>query len=103
MGVKIKEKQVNIAVQVLPFSKEYDVYPIVDEAIRIIKESGVKHRVTPFETVMEGQYGALMDVVAQVQEVCYEAGADSVLCFVKIQSHCSKAVTIEDKTGKYDK
>ena len=57
MEVRIKEKQVNIAVQVLPFSKEYDVYPIVDEAIRIIKESGVKHRVTPFETVLEGKYG----------------------------------------------
>jgi len=103
MELKIKERQVNIAVQVLPFSKEYDVYPIVDEAIRIIKESGVKHRVTPFETVLEGQYGELMEVVSQVQEVCYKSGADSVLCFVKIQSHRSKAVTIEDKTEKYDK
>jgi uncharacterized protein YqgV (UPF0045/DUF77 family) len=98
----MKNKMVNVAVQILPFSKTLDVYDVVDKAIAVIAKSGVKYRVTPFETVMEGRYDILMQVVEQVQQVCYEAGTDSVLCYLKIQSHSSNDVKIEDKTGKYE-
>ena len=52
----MKNKQVNIAVQILPFSKTLDSYSVVDKAIEVIANSGIKYRVTPFETVMEGNY-----------------------------------------------
>lgn len=95
-------KKVNVAVQVLPTSKSIDSYDIVDEAIAIIHNSGVLYRVTPFETVMEGEYDRLMEIVKQVQLACYNAGADNVMCYVKIQSSNSADVTILDKMGKYD-
>ncbi len=98
----MKSKIVNIAIQVLPFSKSAEAYDIVDRAIDVIARSGVKYRVTPFETVMEGSYSQLMQVVEQVQEVCFVAGAESVLCNLKIQSNSKGLVTIEDKTGKYE-
>lgn len=98
----MKNKQVNIAVQILPFSKTLDSYSVVDKAIEVIANSGIKYRVTPFETVMEGNYEQLMEVVEKVQQVCYNEGVDSVLCYLKIQSNKGGVVTIEDKTGKYD-
>ncbi len=97
----IEEHTVNIAIQVLPVSNTKDTYAIVDEAIAVIKKAGVKHVVTPFETVMEGQYSALMPIVQEVQNVCYQAGADKVMCYLKIQSVKSNNVTIEDKIEKY--
>ena len=51
---------------------------------------------------MEGNYLQLMEVVEKVQQVCYNEGVDSVLCYLKIQSNKGGVVTIEDKTGKYD-
>lgn len=75
-------KKVNVAVQVLPTSTSSNSYAIVDEAISIIHNSGVNYRVTPFETVMEGDYDRLMEIVKQVQVVCYKAGAENIMCYV---------------------
>jgi len=95
-------RQINLALQVLPRAKDKDTYALVDEAIKIIDESGVKYRVCPFETVMEGDFDELMEVVKKVHEACYNAGAENMLAYVKIQSNAETPVTIEDKMAKYD-
>ena len=92
---------VNIALQILPTSKTVHPYSIVDAAIAVIAASGLKYRVTPFETVMEGSYDEIMEVVKKAQEACYAAGADSLMTYLKIQS-AKTDVCIEDKMEKYD-
>jgi len=95
------DKIVNIALQVLPTSKTIHPYALVDKAIEIIANSGIRYKVCPFETVMEGTYEEIMQVVKLAQEACYEAGADSLMTYIKIQS--SKGdVSIEDKMEKYE-
>lgn len=93
-------KKVNIALQVLPSATGIHPYSIVDKAIEVIAKSGLKYLVTPFETVMEGTYEEIMKVVIEVQTACYEAGAESLMTYIKIQSSLSD-VTIEDKMEKY--
>lgn len=95
--------KVNVALQVLPSSKEIHPYKIVDTAIDIIKASGLKYKVCPFETVMEGDFDTIMDVIKKIQDECLSFGAESMISFVKIQIDKNKDVTIEDKTAKYDK
>jgi uncharacterized protein (TIGR00106 family) len=94
--------QVNVAVQVLPKSKIKEPYALVDEAIKVINDSGLRYRVCPFETVIEGPYQDIMSVVEKLQEVCFEKGADEMLVYVKIQNRKNGNVTIEDKMEKYD-
>lgn len=98
----MKNKVVNVAVQVLPVARDKNSYALVDEAIALIARSGVSYRVTPFETVMEGTYERLMEVVEEVQAACYKAGADTLMCYVKIQSRAEGEVQILDKMEKYD-
>jgi uncharacterized protein (TIGR00106 family) len=93
--------QINLAIQVLPRSESVGVYELVDEAIRVIRDSGLKYQVCPFETVIEGDYDTVMNVVRQVQEICLEAGADELLVNIKIQIRKNDDVTIEEKVGKY--
>lgn len=93
---------INLALQILPQVASDKVYAVVDEAIAVIHNSGVKYRVCPFETVMEGTYDQLMAIVKDAQEVCFKAGAGQVLVFIKIQNNSTGDVSIEDKTGKYD-
>lgn len=99
--MNIGDKIVNVAVQVLPVSATKDTYAIVDEAIKVIAESGMRYVVTPFETVLEGEYDKIMEVVKRVQEVCYESETQNMMCYIKIQSSTVKEVTIDDKIGKY--
>jgi len=94
--------QVNVAVQVLPKSKIKEPYALVDEAIKVINDSGLRYRVCPFETVIEGPYQEIMRVVEKLQEVCFEKGADEMLVYVKIQNRKDGNVTIEEKMEKYD-
>ncbi len=93
-------KTVNIALQVLPTSTTVHPYLLVDKAIEVIEKSGLRYKVTPFETVMEGSYDEIMEVVKLAQEACYEAGAETMMTYIKIQSS-RKDVSIDDKMEKY--
>ncbi|MEI6554685.1 MAG: thiamine-binding protein [Paludibacter sp.] len=95
------QNKVNIALQILPSSKTIHPYQIVDKAIEVIAASGLRYKVTPFETVMEGSYDEIMNVVKLAQEACYKAGADSLMTYVKIQTSM-KDVSIDDKMEKYE-
>jgi len=92
---------VNIALQILPNSNTIHPYTLVDKAIEVIAASGLRYKVTPFETVLEGNYDDIMMVVKQAQEACYEAGADSLMTYIKIQTSRGD-VSIDDKMHKYE-
>ena len=94
-------KTVNIALQVLPTSTTVHPYLLVDKAIEVIEKSGLRYKVTPFETVMEGSYDEIMEVVKLAQEACYAAGAETMMTYIKIQSS-RKDVSIDDKMEKYE-
>ncbi len=95
------DKTVNIALQVLPSSKTIHPYALVDKAIEVIEASGIRYKVTPFETVMEGSSDDHMKVVPPAQEACYEAGAESLMTDHKLH-HSLNDVSIEDKMEKYE-
>ncbi len=93
-----KNRKVNIAVQVLPLIE--DAYPVVDQAIKIISESGVKYEVGPMETVMEGPLDQLLEVAKLAHLACFTAGAEKVVTIIKIGDQVS-GTTIEEKVRKY--
>ena len=92
---------VNIALQVLPKSKTKETYDLVDDAIKVIQDSGLKYQVCPFETAIEGPYDEIMRLVEKVQETCFNSGADELLVYIKIQNRKEGDVTIEEKMKKY--
>ncbi len=94
-------KQINVALQVLPQSKTKDAYAIVDAAINEIQKSGLRYKVTPFETVIEGKWDEVMALVKRVHEICYENETFKMLAYLKIQTS-NEDVTIEQKIGKYE-
>lgn len=94
---------VNIAVQVLPEGGGSISYALVDEAIRVIADSGYTYRVCPFETVVECTMEQAMVLIADIHKAVETAGADRMLAYVKIQSDFTGDVAISDKMRKYDK
>ena len=94
--------KINIAIQVLPRSTTKGTYELVDIAIEMIKKSGLKYRVCPFETVIEGYYDEVMSLVKDIHEVIYANGAEEMITNMKIQTRYNQDVFIEDKINKYE-
>jgi uncharacterized protein YqgV (UPF0045/DUF77 family) len=93
----------NVALQILPKAEGKEIYAIIDKAIEVIQQSGLKYKVCPFETVMEGPYEKILSVVEDAQQACFKAGATEVLVYVKIQRRPNADVFLEEKIGKYEK
>ena len=70
-------------------------------AIEAIKNAGIKFQVCPFETVMEGEYDELMNIVKDVEKSCFNAGAQELIVNLKIHLAKDSDIHFEDKTLKY--
>lgn len=93
---------VNVAIQVLPQTEAKKAYDLVDDAIEVIKNSGLKYKVCPFETVVEGPYDLIMETVEKLQQTCFENGAEELLVYLKIQNRHNADVSIHEKMHKYE-
>ncbi|WP_421888923.1 thiamine-binding protein [Marinoscillum sp.] len=86
-----------IGLQIIPKSKALHTYDLVDEAIEVIQASGLKHQITPFETVMEGKYEDIMTVCDRAQKAVLAAGAEECLVYFRIHYRKDADVTFEEK------
>lgn len=92
----------SIAIQVLPKAEGKELIRIVDEAIAVLKASGLKTFVGPFETTVEGDFDQLMDLIKECQLACIRAGSPSLLSYVKINYDPEGSVlSIEEKVSKH--
>jgi uncharacterized protein (TIGR00106 family) len=90
-------KIISLGLQIVPKSETLPSYSLVDTAIEVIQQSGVKHQITPFETVMEGEYDQLIKIVEDAQKKVLEAGADECLVYIKLHYRKNEDVTFEEK------
>ncbi len=95
------KKIINLGLQIVPKSKTENSYDLVDKAIEVIKNSGVKYEVTPFETVMEGPQELLMQIADAAQEAVFQAGAEEVLVYYRIHARRESDVYMLEKTQKH--
>lgn len=91
------EHNITLGIQIVPLRTEKHAYDLIDEAISVIQSSGVKHQITPFETVMEGKYDLLMDIAQKAQQAVLDAGADECLIYYRIHLRQSGDVNFEEK------
>lgn len=89
----------NVSIQVLPLTD--DALPVVDRAIRVIQESGVRYEVGPLETTLEGEdLDELVDVAKNAHRACFESGVENVVTVIKIADSIH-GTSIEGKTSRY--
>ena len=94
----------SIAVQVLPDTTDTEkVIAIVDKVIAYIAETGYHYMVGPFETTIEGDLEGLMKIAKRCQEIPIEEGVPSTKTYIKVFHNPTGVLTIDEKTGKYNK
>ena len=92
---------INAAIQVIPKTSLKDYYPLIDAAIDVIKDSGLKYIVTPMETVIEGEYSEVLALLERAQRASLEAGAEELIVNIKLHIRNGSDVTFEEKTTKH--
>ena len=88
----------SIALQVLPLSQGIDRVALIDKVIAYLQTQGVTMVVTPFETVLEGEFDELMRILKEALEVAGQ-GSDNVFANVKI--NIGEILSIDEKLEKY--
>ena len=89
----------SIALQVLPLSQGIDRIAVIDKVIDYLQAQEVTMVVTPFETVLEGEFDELMRILKEALEVAGQ-GADNVFANVKI--NIGEILSIDEKLEKHN-
>lgn len=92
---------INASIQIIPIVQDRHPYEWVDEAIDIIKRSGIKCEVGPFATVVEGKYLEVMHVINQINEHLQKRNCTEWITNVQIQIRSNANITGDEKTAKH--
>jgi len=89
-----------IAFQVIPKVEDSRLYSVVDEAIKVAAQSGLRYEVGPMETTLEGEPDEVWEIIKKAMDACLAAGASRVITNVKID-YVPQGSTIDEKIAKY--
>ena len=87
----------SIALQILPLSSS-DRIAVIDKVIEYLQEQPVKQVVTPFETVLEGEWEELLPILKTAIEL---AGSEAENIFANVKINYGQILSIEEKIEKY--
>ena len=90
----------SIALQILPLSEhKEEKIKIIDNIIHYLQNKHSNLKVTPFETVIEGEFNDLMDTL---KECLVLAGEDSKNIFANVKINYGDVLTIDEKISKFN-
>lgn len=92
---------VNASIQILPIVQDKHPYEWVDEAIFVIQRAGIKYKIGPFATIVEGTYAEVMDVVNAVNEQLISLGCSEWIASVQINMRSNNDITANEKVSKF--
>ncbi|MES2620515.1 MAG: thiamine-binding protein [Bacteroidota bacterium] len=92
---------INATIQVVPLTKIDEAFPIIDKAILMIQNSGLKYTVCAFETVIEGEYEPVQQLLRQVQDFCYSQNETQFLIYTKYHVCGGEHISADSKTSKF--
>jgi uncharacterized protein YqgV (UPF0045/DUF77 family) len=92
---------VNASIQILPIVQDRHPYEWVDEGIAIIQNSGIKHEIGPFATVVEGTYAEVISVINAINEHLYTRHCNEWITSIQLQIRSGGDMTGDEKTAKF--
>ncbi len=85
-------------VSIAPFGVGTSLSPIVKEAVKVIKESGLKFEVGGMSTTIEvPDLDTLFELIKKAEGAEINAGAERILISIKIDHRMDKDITINTK------
>ena len=92
---------INASIQILPIVQDKHPYEWVDEAIAVIQQSGIKYKIGPFATVLEGTYEEVINVVHKVNEQLVSLKCNEWIASMQLNIRSSEDITANEKVTKF--
>ena len=81
---------------IVPLGKGTSVSPLIARAMKIVVESGLAYRVNPMGTVLEGEWGEVMETIRKCQNDLMQ-DADRVVTTIRIDERRDGGSRMEKK------
>jgi uncharacterized protein (TIGR00106 family) len=85
-----------IEFSIVPLGRGASVSPVIARVMKIVVESGVRYRANPMGTVIEGEWGHLIDLVKKCHDEAMK-DADRVVTTIKIDDYKGRGDRLEKK------
>jgi uncharacterized protein (TIGR00106 family) len=85
-----------IEFSIVPLGTGASVSPVIARVMKIIVESGVRYKANPMGTVIEGEWGRLIDLVKKCHDEAMK-DAERVVTNIKIDDYKGKGDRLEKK------
>ncbi len=92
---------INASIQILPIVLDKHPYLWVDEAIAIIQQSNLKYEIGAFDTIIEGKYDEVMQLINNINEHLYNQGCNEWISNIQLQIRSNGDITGDEKTEKF--
>lgn len=92
--------KINAAIQLLPIEARSKRWEIIDKAIALINASGLNHKVTPFETVVEGPMDKVLKLISDIKESTLCDNCPEIIINIKIHA-ATRDLSFSEKLEKY--
>lgn len=99
--MKINQQYVNASLQLVPMDEPDKAMPLIDEAIALLRQSGLHVEVGPFGTSIEGPYEQIMQLVHDLNQHMLQHSRHDWLLNLQLHLHPTKAVSMHAKTSKH--
>ncbi|NHJ03880.1 MAG: thiamine-binding protein [Candidatus Heimdallarchaeota archaeon] len=85
-------------VTVIPLGTESpSLSKYIAECVKEIEKSGIKHTLTPFGSVLEGDLDEIFSVIKKIHEVPFKLGVQRVATLINIDDRRDKKATANGK------
>ncbi len=91
-----------VDLSLFPVGKGESVADYVARAVKIIRDSGLPHRLGPMGTAIEGEYDEVMAVVGSCFKAL-QADCDRVYMTLKVDGRAGRSAGLEQKVGDVEK
>jgi uncharacterized protein (TIGR00106 family) len=90
-----------VDVSVVPIgTSSTSVSRFVREVLKTVRASGLKYRVGPMGTSLEGDWDTIFKTIRAMHEVCFKLGAGRLLTVIKVDDRRDKVQTMQDKLDR---
>ena len=94
----MKNRNIVAEISVVPLGTgSASVSRYVADCMGVLAKSGIKYRLTPMGTILEGPLDRVLEVTRALHEVPFTKGAVRVITTLKIDDRCDKKLTMKGK------
>lgn len=97
----MQPQNINASIQLIPLANAAVAMPVIDEAIAIIKASGLVYEVGPFGTSVEGTFEQITQLAAAINSMIALHAIEEWVLNLQLHLRAGDAVTMEEKIAKH--